>query len=211
MRLRLRCLAQHLQALIQEIEGVKSGDEDIEYIHRMRVASRRLRSAFPLFSDCLPQKKQLTWLKQIKQVTRALGEARDADVQIERLQGFASELTLRLHRSGIDRLRLRLRQQRQRLQPGLQQAMDRLYNSGVLDEMQNRLAPQSARLEQVYLYTPAFYRHAFSAISASLDEFLSYDAIVYQPEKSRSCMPCVSAQNTCAIRWRIGPRCILAV
>ena len=41
-----------LDAFTGEIAGVKEA-QDIEYIHRMRVASRRLRAALPLFSDLL--------------------------------------------------------------------------------------------------------------------------------------------------------------
>jgi CHAD domain-containing protein len=149
----------------------------------MRVASRRLRSAFPLFAMCLPAKKQKNWLQQIKQVTRALGEARDADVQIDRLQEFAAGITLRRHHAGIDRLLLRLRQQRQRLQPGLQQAMQTLRESRVLEEMTNHFTPLAARQEHDPQYTSTLYRHAFMAISASLEAFLAYDSIVNMPER----------------------------
>ena len=187
-------LLKHLQALAQEIEGVQSGAADIEYIHRMRVASRRLRSAFRLFPRCLPPKKHKGWLKQIKQVTRALGESRDSDVQIECLQAFANTLTVRRHRAGIDRLLMRLQQRRQRLQPELSRAMQKLKESGLLNEMQNHLAlpatvpPEGSEMDPAPvapppLHTPALYRHAFMAISAGLEEFLSFDSIVPQPEK----------------------------
>ena len=42
--------------LTRKSEGVHQA-KDIEYIHRMRVASRRLRSALPLFAACFPMKK----------------------------------------------------------------------------------------------------------------------------------------------------------
>ena len=70
-----------LDAFSKEIEGVESG-QDIEYIHRMRVASRRLRAALPLFFSCIPEKKYRVWMLEIQKITRALGEARDTDVQI---------------------------------------------------------------------------------------------------------------------------------
>ena len=70
-----------LDAFSQEIEGVKSR-QDIEYIHRMRVASRRLRAALPLFASCIPEKKYRSWMLEIQKITRALGDARDTDVQI---------------------------------------------------------------------------------------------------------------------------------
>lgn len=72
-------------ALAKEAKGAANGD-DIEYIHRMRVASRRLRSALPLFKTCFAEKKYRFWTKEIRQVTRALGKARDADVQIAFLE-----------------------------------------------------------------------------------------------------------------------------
>ncbi|MHB8053394.1 MAG: CHAD domain-containing protein, partial [Methanoregula sp.] len=70
-----------LDAFTCEIAGVKEA-QDIEYIHRMRVASRRLRAALPLFRTCFPDKQYMKWMKEITKITRALGDARDADVQI---------------------------------------------------------------------------------------------------------------------------------
>ncbi len=84
-------LLKRLQALTQEISGVRQA-EDIEYIHRMRVASRRLRAALTLFEDCLPRKMFPGWQKQIRRITRALGAARDTDVQLAFLQTFLDNL-----------------------------------------------------------------------------------------------------------------------
>jgi CHAD domain-containing protein len=74
-----------LDAFTSEITGVKEA-QDIEYIHRMRVASRRLRAALPLFSSCFPEKQYTKWMQELTKITRALGDARDADVQIAFLQ-----------------------------------------------------------------------------------------------------------------------------
>src|SRR5512136_1320606 len=70
-----------LDAFSKEIEGVESG-QDIEYIHRMRAASRRLRAALPLFFSCIPEKKYRVWMLEVQKITLALVEARDTDVQI---------------------------------------------------------------------------------------------------------------------------------
>ena len=90
-----RFAAERLRPLIRafsrEIGGVKAG-ADSEYIHRMRVASRRLRAALPLFDTCFPEKKFRRWMQEIKKITNALGEARDADVQIGFLLGYADAL-----------------------------------------------------------------------------------------------------------------------
>ena len=76
-----RTLLKYLNAMLGMIDGVRQ-NEDIECLHRMRVAARRLRSLLPLFNDCLPPKQRARWRKQLRRVTRALGRARDADVQI---------------------------------------------------------------------------------------------------------------------------------
>lgn len=80
-------LLPKIDALTAETTGVKEA-EDIECIHRMRVASRRLRAAMPLFASCFPGKKYNTWFDEVRQITRVLGEARDTDVQIAFLKKF---------------------------------------------------------------------------------------------------------------------------
>ena len=48
-------MGRYLEALRQEIAGVRLGT-DIEAIHRMRVASRRMRSALPLLPQLVEQR-----------------------------------------------------------------------------------------------------------------------------------------------------------
>ncbi len=79
-----------LSQLEAELQGVIK-DDDIEYVHRSRVATRRIRAAFPLFHECLPDNSRLKWEKQIRRLTQSLGEARDLDVQIEFIRGFLAE------------------------------------------------------------------------------------------------------------------------
>jgi CHAD domain-containing protein len=176
-------LLKHLQAVTKEFDGVQNKPEDIEFIHRMRVASRRLRSAFPLFETCLPAKKSKGWQEQIKNITQALGAARDADVQIDRLQTFYASITDLRFRPGVARLLLRLRQKRSRLQAPIGEAMESVKASGVLTEMQAHLASLADLQSEVYLYSPALYEHSFNAIHSRLDELMAYDEIVPQPEK----------------------------
>jgi inorganic triphosphatase YgiF len=67
---------EHLQA---NREGLLGG-EDSEYLHQMRVALRRLRSAFSVFSTLLPEPAVEPPLAEIRWLARALGPARDWDV-----------------------------------------------------------------------------------------------------------------------------------
>jgi len=74
-RIALSCL-EHLQ---QNHHGALHTD-DIEYIHQMRVATRRLRAALRLFAPVLPAALQEGLRLPIASLTRQLGRARDLDV-----------------------------------------------------------------------------------------------------------------------------------
>ena len=64
----------------------------IERLHDMRVATRRLRAAMEVFEPCFPRKRHRKALKRVKALADELGERRDRDVSIEFLAGFAGEL-----------------------------------------------------------------------------------------------------------------------
>ena len=66
-----------------EHEPVARLGDDIEGVHQMRVATRRLRAALDTFRDILPPAlaKQR---RELRSLGRSLGEARDLDVQRER-------------------------------------------------------------------------------------------------------------------------------
>jgi CHAD domain-containing protein len=70
---------------------------DIEALHDMRVATRRLRAALEVFEPCFPRQSFRRALAEIKRLADALGERRDRDVQIEWLEDYARE------RSGEER------------------------------------------------------------------------------------------------------------
>jgi CHAD domain-containing protein len=175
-------IARHLAALRGEIEGVRQA-EDIEFVHRMRVASRRLRSTLPLFQECYPKKEARSWLRQIRAITRALGAARDTDVQLEALEKFRTKNEDPRFLPGLRRLMLRLAQRRRDLQVGVMTALAELEASEVLEEMEKRLAPLLARKENVYLYTPTLYLHGYEAITTQLSEFMAFEPYVSQPER----------------------------
>ena len=76
--------------LFEHSDGVL-GLEDIEPLHDMRVASRRLRAALEMFGPCFPRKRYQRALKRVKGIADALGERRDADVSIAILAGFLEQ------------------------------------------------------------------------------------------------------------------------
>jgi CHAD domain-containing protein len=77
--------------------------DDPERVHKMRVATRRLRVALEVFAECFPRKPFSRVLSEVKTLADALGERRDRDVQIE-LLGSLSSHAGRSERRAIDRL-----------------------------------------------------------------------------------------------------------
>jgi len=65
---------------------------DIERVHDMRVATRRLRAALEVFEPCFPAAGYKKALAEVKSIADALGERRDADIAIATLESFAAGL-----------------------------------------------------------------------------------------------------------------------
>jgi CHAD domain-containing protein len=185
-----------LDAFSKEIDGVKT-EQDIEPIHRMRVASRRLRAALPLFASCFPEKKYQQWMEEIRKVTRALGEARDTDVQIAFLTKIIKKRDSRKHAVNLDNalsIRLtgdvetillsQLQQKRKKLQKVVVTSLDKLENSGVIDEMriffhnQNIQAKSKRKRPLPYGIAPV----AASRIAIRLAKLHSYERWVHNPD-----------------------------
>lgn len=173
-------LLRNLVALEQEFEGVRQG-VDIEAIHRMRVASRRLRAALPLFGPALAPRKSEAWTRAIRALTQALGAARDLDVQVDHLQAYYGSLPAGPLRPGIRRLLLRLRQRRQKLQQAVEKALADLVKSETLMEVKRKLQPILEGVE-----TPPrsviLNALAFTSIREKLEQLLFYEPFIHIPE-----------------------------
>ena len=113
-----KALLKLLSVFETQIDGVIKSD-DIEYVHKTRVTSRRLRAAMPLFKECLPRKKYKEWLREIKKVTRLLGDARDLDVQIVFVEQYMNKLNSAAEKAGIALLLNAHKDRRKSIQPAI--------------------------------------------------------------------------------------------
>lgn len=84
-------VAARSQELFEQSAGVLDLD-DVERVHDMRVATRRLRAALELFEACFPPKRWRKALKRVRALADALGERRDVDVELELLEGLSGDL-----------------------------------------------------------------------------------------------------------------------
>ena len=82
---------QQLRQMILHEPGSRSG-ADIESVHKMRVAVRRMRSLLRLVGDYYKRKAIADTERALRDIARALGEIRDLDVLIVDLQQFSATL-----------------------------------------------------------------------------------------------------------------------
>lgn len=170
---------KRLEVMLRLTAKVRA-NHDLEAVHDMRVASRRTRTALELFSACFPARRVKQWNKRLRRVTRALGQARDTDVQVEFLRSFLKTTADRKLREGIRRLLLRLRQQRSRLQDDVVTALNRFETHGDLAQMQAALLQIKARGHQAP--SEPVWQLARQAIRSQLEQMLAYEPYVQKPE-----------------------------
>jgi CHAD domain-containing protein len=97
--------------LIEHAQGVLDTG-DIERVHDMRVASRRLRAALEICEPCFPERPFRQTLRDVKRLADALGERRDRDVAIVSLERFSEQMAAP-DRRGVDSLVQALRVEQQ--------------------------------------------------------------------------------------------------
>ena len=97
-----KILRFHFAHMLAHEEGTRNG-QDIEELHDMRVATRRMRAAFEVFGPYFRQKAVKKHLKRLRTAGRALGRVRDLDVFMEKAQRYLETLSEE-KRPGLDPL-----------------------------------------------------------------------------------------------------------
>ena len=83
-----KVLAMHLARMLAAEAGTRSG-EDIEQLHKMRVATRRMRSVWRVFDGAYRPRFQ-RYVRELRVVATALGSVRDLDVLVEGLDAYTA-------------------------------------------------------------------------------------------------------------------------
>lgn len=100
-----------LQKMISHLDGTIEGS-DIEALHDMRVASRRLRAALRVFKSVFPKDKFLSIETYVKDITTALGTVRDQDVFLEFLNKYKNapgiEWLIKIEEASREKLRTQM-------------------------------------------------------------------------------------------------------
>ncbi len=84
----VRSLDSRLQSVMHYVPlAAKHPEQDVEYVHQMRVWARRASAALSLYEVLLPKRRRKWINAQLKRIRRAANDARDDDVFAQRLAG----------------------------------------------------------------------------------------------------------------------------
>jgi CHAD domain-containing protein len=128
-----RTVRTRTDELFEHEQGVLD-TSDIERVHDMRVATRRLRAVLEIFEPCFPKGDFKTALRDVKALADVLGERRDPDVHIEAMETFEAAVQA-TNRPGIEALVDRLRARQARGNDALAAALERVRECELHDRL----------------------------------------------------------------------------
>lgn len=119
--------------------------KDIEGVHDVRVASRRLRAAMDIAAPVFPKSWYRPLHSAAKEITGALGEVRDRDVLLEALQADRQAAPI-TEQPGIDRLIDRVERERSVARAQLEVYLQELLDGPLRNEVKRRFGSRDTRV-----------------------------------------------------------------
>ncbi len=119
--------------------AARHAEDDIEYVHELRVSTRRAMAALRMFKPMLPRKHRRFLMRELRRTRDAAGTARDLDVMLARRAEDSSEQGRRFVK--------RLRKRRRKAQQPIVAQWKRLTKRGRLARHQRKLLSR-ARLRK---------------------------------------------------------------
>ncbi|MGB9688108.1 CHAD domain-containing protein [Thermogutta sp.] len=127
-------LGRHARRLSRSLRVAADGT-DVEAIHQVRVACRRLRAGFRMFKDILGKRRVRRWRRSIRPLAKKLGEARDLDVEIQATWERIARIDDVQLIPGVSYWLAHLERERARLQPKVRRAVRKFLQLGTLSDM----------------------------------------------------------------------------
>lgn len=172
-----KVLRMHLARMLHFEAGTRSG-QDPEDLHKMRVATRRMRAAWRVFDGAYRPKVQRRYVKELRSIARVLGDVRDIDVLLEDLERYLVDLPAP-GREAVEPLRAAWRRQREVARKQMLQKLDsKSYREFVDDYLDFTESPGAAEI-MTPLGRPSLVRDtAGSRILAGYEHMRAYDTII---------------------------------
>lgn len=175
-----KTLLVDLIKMLEHEAGSRTGD-DIEHVHDMRVATRRMRSVFSLLREYYKTKPVRPYIQQLKALGRRLGDVRDLDVMIQDLEEYQhsrDDQEKSAVQGVIDYLDKRRRKARKKLNAFLNSAAYLEFVSGFSAFLIN--TGEGAKAVDTDSAVPHQVRHILpSIIHDHLATVRAYDTVLY--------------------------------
>jgi CHAD domain-containing protein len=130
------------QEVFQHAAGVLD-TEDIERVHNMRVATRRLRAVLEVFAPAFDGAEHKAVLEDVKALADALGARRDPDVQLAALDALAAVLPA-ADQPGLEAFAARLRDKQEQGNHTLAAALKVMVDDDLEGRLQRLVATSAA-------------------------------------------------------------------
>jgi exopolyphosphatase/pppGpp-phosphohydrolase len=130
-----RMLGERVEKLLEWPDEVLK-NEDIEAIHKMRVASRRLRATLDAFEPCCRPRQFKNAYRHVKDMADLLGTARDTDVMLEGLHRQSKHVPAE-EQAGMQWLIDRLSEYRQQRQQELEAYFEKLDEAALRQQVES--------------------------------------------------------------------------
>jgi putative phosphoesterase len=154
-------------------------NQDIEYVHKTRVGSRRLRIALSLFAICFPKKEYKIWNKDIKKVTRLLSQARDLDVQLSFVEGYLEKLDTTAEKAELNVLLKDYKNRRKNIQTAVIIGLEELKSAQTLTKLRGCCENLMTKRTDADIDLGQLLQSAHINISLRLNAFLALKQYVY--------------------------------
>lgn len=174
-------LLTHVNNIEEEINCVERHD-DIEHIHRLRVATRRIHSTLSIFHDYLQFKNQENWQVSFEILRKSLGTARDLDVKINLVDSIINHMADKKYLPGIIRLNLRLNQKRIRQQSVVIQTLEMLKKKNSIKKLKSNCTEFLNMQKTNPIFSNSIYQLSEENISSYYSRMIKFEPFIYQPD-----------------------------
>jgi len=151
-----KTLRLHFGRMLAHEPGTRRG-EDIEELHDMRVATRRMRAAFRVFGPYFDPQAMKPHLKGLKRTGRALGPVRDLDVFEEKAQRYLATLPAD-QASDLDELLATWHQKREAARERMLAYLDSQRYSRFVERFDKFLSTEGAGARPILAGRPTLYQ-----------------------------------------------------
>ncbi|HXG85076.1 MAG TPA: CHAD domain-containing protein [Pyrinomonadaceae bacterium] len=178
----LPAAAEVLRARFDEVVNLRGAAldfSDIEGVHRMRVAIRRLRSALRDFTPLMAKRPPKRLRKELKQLADALGAVRDHDVALVALEALRTEAETETVKEGVGRLL----EERNRLRAAARLDLTEALAVSGVNDLQARFTASIGKVisRKKLKRTVSFGEAGRGVVAAGLRDLLTLGASLYEP------------------------------